>query len=51
LPKLRILVGRPLEVAGQRPTLVAARRLTSHVEEAIAELRRPYGEPGHVWID
>jgi 1-acyl-sn-glycerol-3-phosphate acyltransferase len=51
LPKLRILVGRPLDVAGQRPTLVAARRLTRHVEEAIAELRHPYGEPRHVWID
>jgi 1-acyl-sn-glycerol-3-phosphate acyltransferase len=51
LPKLRILVGRPLEVARQRPTLVAARRLMQHVEEVIAELRLPYGEPQHAWID
>jgi 1-acyl-sn-glycerol-3-phosphate acyltransferase len=51
VPKLRILVGQPLEVDGQRPTLVAARRLMQHVEEAIAELRRPYGEPRHAWID
>lgn len=51
LPKLRILVGGPLDVATQRPTLVAARQLTRRIEEAIAELRRPYGEPRHVWID
>jgi 1-acyl-sn-glycerol-3-phosphate acyltransferase len=51
LPKLRILVGRPLDVAAQRPTVVAARQLTHRIEEAIAELRRPYGEPRHVWID
>jgi 1-acyl-sn-glycerol-3-phosphate acyltransferase len=51
LPKLRILVGRPVEVARQRPTLVAARELMRRVEEAIAELRRPYGEPAHVWME
>ena len=51
LPKLRVLVGRPFDVARQRPTLVAARRLMGHVEEAIADLRRPYGEPQHAWID
>ena len=51
LPKIRILVARPLEGAPQRPTLVAARELTRRIEEAIAELRRPYGEPRHAWID
>jgi 1-acyl-sn-glycerol-3-phosphate acyltransferase len=51
LPKLRILVGRPLDVGQRRPTLVAARQLTRRIEDAIAELRRPYGEPQHVWID
>lgn len=51
VPQLRILVGRPFEVAARRPTLVAARELMRRAEEAIAELRRPYGEPAHVWID
>jgi 1-acyl-sn-glycerol-3-phosphate acyltransferase len=51
LPRIRILVGRPLEVAKARPTVVAARELTRRVEEAIAELRRPYGEPRHAWIE
>lgn len=51
LPKLRLLVARPLEVARQRPTLVAARELTRRVEEIIAELRHPYGPPAHAWID
>jgi 1-acyl-sn-glycerol-3-phosphate acyltransferase len=51
LPKIRILVGRPIAVARQRPTLVAARLLIDHVEEAIAELRLPYGEPQHAWVD
>lgn len=51
LPKLRLLVARPFEVARQRPTLVAARELTRRVEETIDELRRPYGPPAHAWID
>jgi 1-acyl-sn-glycerol-3-phosphate acyltransferase len=51
LPTLRVLVARPLEVARQRPTLVGARELTRRMEEAIAELRRPYGEPKHAWIE
>lgn len=51
LPKLHILVGRPLESARQRPTLVAARELTRRIEETLAELRRPYGPPQHVWLD
>ncbi|MGH3090989.1 MAG: lysophospholipid acyltransferase family protein [Gaiellaceae bacterium] len=51
LPRIRVLVARPLEVARQRPTLVGARELTRRMEEAIAELRRPYGEPKHAWIE
>jgi 1-acyl-sn-glycerol-3-phosphate acyltransferase len=51
LPKIRILVGRPLAVARQRPTLVDARRLIDQVEKAIKELRLPYGEPHHAWLD
>jgi 1-acyl-sn-glycerol-3-phosphate acyltransferase len=50
-PRIRVLVARPLEVAKQRPTLIAARELTRRVEEAIADLRRPYGPPQHAWID
>lgn len=51
LPRIRVLVGRPFEVAGTRPTIAAARELTRRVEEAIADLRRPYGEPRHAWIE
>ena len=51
LPRIRVLVGRPFEVAGSRPTVAAARGLTRRIEEAIADLRRPYGEPRHAWID
>ena len=50
LPRITILVGEPLRVEPQRPTSPAARELTAAVEDAIAELRRPYGEPAHVWI-
>jgi 1-acyl-sn-glycerol-3-phosphate acyltransferase len=51
LPRIRILVGRPFEVETERPTVVVARDLTRRLEDAIAALRRPYGEPQHVWID
>jgi 1-acyl-sn-glycerol-3-phosphate acyltransferase len=51
LPRIRILVAHPLDVTRQRPTLVAARELTRRIEAAIAELRRPYGEPRHAWIE
>lgn len=51
LPKVRVLVARPIEVARQRPTVAAARELTRRLEAAILELRRPYGEPLHAWID
>ena len=51
LPKLRVLVARPIEVGGEPQTVVAAKEAMRRVEAAIAELRRPYGEPAHVWID
>lgn len=51
LPRIRVLVAHPLEVVRQRPTLVAARELTRRIEEALGELRRPYGEPKHAWIE
>jgi len=50
-PRIRILVGGPFEVARARPTVAAARELTHRLEETIADLRRPYGEPRHAWIE
>jgi 1-acyl-sn-glycerol-3-phosphate acyltransferase len=51
LPELLTLVAPPIQVERQRPTVSAARALTARVESALQELRRPYGEPAHVWID
>lgn len=51
LPRIRVLVGSPQEVARSKSTVAAARDLTRRVEEAIADLRRPYGAPRHAWID
>jgi 1-acyl-sn-glycerol-3-phosphate acyltransferase len=51
LPRIRVLVGRPLDVAGARPTAAAARELTRRIEDAVADLRRPYGDPKHAWIE
>ncbi len=51
LPRIRVLVGRPLGVARSKPTVAAARDLTRRVEDAIDDLRRPYGDPRHAWID
>lgn len=51
LPKVRIIVGRPIRVDQQKPTMVTARAVTRGLETAIRELCRPYGEPKHVWLD
>lgn len=51
LPKVKIIVAPPIEVAAARPTIPAAKNLTKQLEDAIAELRRPYGPPAHVWLD
>jgi 1-acyl-sn-glycerol-3-phosphate acyltransferase len=51
LPRIRVLVGRPFEVDGSRPTVATARELTRRIEDAIADLRRPYGEPRHAWVE
>jgi 1-acyl-sn-glycerol-3-phosphate acyltransferase len=51
LPRIRVLVGRPFEVAGAQPTAAAARELTRRIEDIVADLRCPYGEPKHEWID
>jgi 1-acyl-sn-glycerol-3-phosphate acyltransferase len=50
-PRIRVLVGRPVEVARQRPTIAGAKALTQRLEDAIAELRAPFGPPAHSWID
>jgi len=50
-PSLKILVAPAIEVERARPTIAAAKELTGRVESAIAELRRPYGPPAHVWLD
>jgi 1-acyl-sn-glycerol-3-phosphate acyltransferase len=50
-PQIRVLVGRPFEVARARPTIAAAKALTQRLEEAVAELRAPFGPPAHAWID
>ena len=51
LPRIRVLVGRPFEVDGSGPTVAEARDLTRGIEDAIADLRRPYGEPRHAWVE
>ena len=50
-PRIRVLVGRPIDVDRRRPTVAAAKALMARVEETIEELRRPYGPPQHAWID
>ncbi len=50
-PRVKVLVGEAIEVARGRPTIVAAKALTRRIEEAIAELRAPYGPPAHAWYD
>ncbi len=51
LPKVRILVARPIEVEPRKPTIVAANALIARVEATVAELYQPYGEPDHAWLD
>lgn len=50
-PRIRVHVARPLQVERQRPTIAAAKALTKRIEDAVLDLRRPYGPPAHVWID
>ena len=49
-PEVTIVVGEPLLTAGLEPTRKAAVELTARLEQAIGELRKPYGEPRHVWF-
>jgi 1-acyl-sn-glycerol-3-phosphate acyltransferase len=50
-PQVTIVVGEPLQVERQEPTREAATELTGRFERAIAELRKPYGEPDHAWFE
>ena len=50
-PRIRILVAPPLRVEKQRATVAVARDLTRMLEDAIADLRTPFGQPSHAWID
>jgi 1-acyl-sn-glycerol-3-phosphate acyltransferase len=49
-PDLLTLVGSPIRVERERPTIQATRALTARVDAALNDLRRPYGEPAHAWI-
>lgn len=51
LPTVRVLVAEPIPVEQQRPTAAAAKALTNRLEGVVSDLRRPYGEPAHAWID
>ncbi len=50
-PQVTIVVGNPLRVERQEPTREAAAELTERLEQAIGELREPYGEPDHAWYE
>lgn len=51
LPRIRVLVADPIPVEPAKPTIVAANDLIARVESVVTELRRPYGEPDHAWLD
>jgi 1-acyl-sn-glycerol-3-phosphate acyltransferase len=51
LPTVRVLVASPIPVERRKPTIVASNELIARVEAAVLELRRPYGEPRHAWLD
>jgi 1-acyl-sn-glycerol-3-phosphate acyltransferase len=50
-PRIRVLVAPPLRVEKQRATVAVARDLTRLLEDAIADLRTPFGHPAHAWIE
>jgi 1-acyl-sn-glycerol-3-phosphate acyltransferase len=51
LPQITIRVAPALRVEKQKPTVAVARDLTRLLEDAIADLRQPYGQPAHAWMD
>jgi 1-acyl-sn-glycerol-3-phosphate acyltransferase len=48
-PHVTIVVGEPISVSRHEPSVEAATELTARLEAAVAELRKPYGEPDHAW--
>ena len=50
-PQVFIRVAPAIRVEKQKATVAVARDLTRRLEDAIAELGRPFGEPAHSWID
>jgi 1-acyl-sn-glycerol-3-phosphate acyltransferase len=48
-PHVTIVIGEPLRVDRREPTKEAATELTERLQQAIAELRTPYGQPDHAW--
>lgn len=46
-----IVAGEPIDVTRQEPTQDAVVELTARLEQAIDELRAPFGPPAHVWIE
>ena len=50
-PRVLIVAGEPIAVARQAPSLEAVAELTARLEEAIEELRSPFGPQAHVWIE
>jgi 1-acyl-sn-glycerol-3-phosphate acyltransferase len=51
LPRLRARIAAPVDVPRQAPTTEAATALTGRLERIIGDLGRPYGPPGHIWIE
>jgi 1-acyl-sn-glycerol-3-phosphate acyltransferase len=49
-PRVTIAVADPIAVERQEPTRTAAIDLTDRLEQAVAELREPYGPPDHAWF-
>jgi 1-acyl-sn-glycerol-3-phosphate acyltransferase len=50
-PKITIRVAPGLRVEKQKATVAVARDLTRLLEDAIADLRQPFGQPAHAWIE
>jgi 1-acyl-sn-glycerol-3-phosphate acyltransferase len=48
-PKVTVVVGEPIPVEREDPSPESATALTRRLEHAVDELRRPYGDPDHVW--
>jgi 1-acyl-sn-glycerol-3-phosphate acyltransferase len=48
-PKVTIVVGEPIPVERGEPSPESATELTRRLELAVDELRRPFGDPDHVW--